>query len=134
VINPEERDHPEDQGVEGRMPSDWFWGRLSGGRGGFSWLRIVTGSGLCEYGDEPSGSGATDIWKDMEITDENFPFQEVFCKALSLSRRYTESRCAMLNRRATLAPPMIRNRVQLQTLKGLHLQLGDDELATARNA
>jgi hypothetical protein len=26
------------------------------GRTGFSWLRIGSSGGLCEYGDEPSGS------------------------------------------------------------------------------
>jgi hypothetical protein len=27
----------------------------------FSWLRIGTDGGLCERGDEPSGSGAADL-------------------------------------------------------------------------
>jgi hypothetical protein len=33
------------------------WGVSSGS----SWLRIGTGGGCCEYGDEPSGSGATEL-------------------------------------------------------------------------
>jgi hypothetical protein len=31
-----------------------FWSRLS-------WLRIGTGGGSCEHGDEPSGPGATEL-------------------------------------------------------------------------
>jgi hypothetical protein len=45
-----------------RMGSDWIVGRLSGGvLSGFSWLRIGLAAGCCEYGDEPSGSGATEL-------------------------------------------------------------------------
>jgi hypothetical protein len=28
---------------------------------GFNWHMIGTGGGLCDYGNEPSGSGATDL-------------------------------------------------------------------------
>jgi hypothetical protein len=42
-----ERDHLEDQGIDGRMGSEWMLGRLAGGVwSGYSWLRIQTGSGL----------------------------------------------------------------------------------------
>jgi hypothetical protein len=50
-----ERDHLEDQGVDGRMRSEWILGRLAGRLWiGSSWLRIGTGG-------EPSGSGATEL-------------------------------------------------------------------------
>jgi hypothetical protein len=38
-----ERGHPENRGVDGRMRSEW---RFAGGWNGFSWLGIVTDSGL----------------------------------------------------------------------------------------
>jgi hypothetical protein len=42
-----ERDHLEDQGVDGRMESEWMLGRLAGGVYiGSIWLRIGTGGGL----------------------------------------------------------------------------------------
>jgi hypothetical protein len=41
--SPKERDHSEDQGVGGRMGSEWFLERLAGGVWiGFDWLRIGT--------------------------------------------------------------------------------------------
>jgi hypothetical protein len=45
--SPKERDHLEDQGIGGKMGSEWILGRL--GRGvwtGFDWLRTGTGGGL----------------------------------------------------------------------------------------
>jgi hypothetical protein len=45
--SPKERDHSEDQGVGGRMGSEWILGRLAWGVWiGFDWLRIGTGGGL----------------------------------------------------------------------------------------
>jgi hypothetical protein len=45
--SPEEKDHLEDQGVDGRMGSKWILGRLVGGVwSGFTWLRIGTVDGL----------------------------------------------------------------------------------------
>jgi hypothetical protein len=42
-----ERYHLEDQGVDGRMGSEWILGRLTGGvYDGFSWLRIGDGIGV----------------------------------------------------------------------------------------
>jgi hypothetical protein len=42
-----ERDHLEDEGVDGRMESEWILGRLCGGvYSGFRWLTIGTGGGL----------------------------------------------------------------------------------------
>jgi hypothetical protein len=44
-----ERDHLDDQGVDGRMGSEWILGRLAGGGGmwsGSSWLRIGADGGL----------------------------------------------------------------------------------------
>jgi hypothetical protein len=38
-----ERDHSADQGVDGRMGSEWILGRLAGGWVGFNWLKIGTG-------------------------------------------------------------------------------------------
>jgi hypothetical protein len=60
--NLREGDHWEDQGVRGRMGSEWILGRLAWGCGLDS-----TGSGqgsvagCCECGDEPSGSCATEL-------------------------------------------------------------------------
>jgi hypothetical protein len=44
--SPKERDHLEDQGVDGRMGSEWILGRLAREWTGFDWLRIRTGSEL----------------------------------------------------------------------------------------
>jgi len=52
---PKARVHWEDLDVGGRITLRRTLGRQeSMGRTGFSWLRI--GSGLCEHGNEPSGS------------------------------------------------------------------------------
>jgi hypothetical protein len=62
VGKPEGKDHLEDQGVDGRMGSKWNLRRLVGGCGvdppgsGFGSL-----AGCCECGDEPLGSGATEL-------------------------------------------------------------------------
>jgi hypothetical protein len=37
--SPKERDHSEDQGVSGRMGSEWILGRLTWG-GGVDWIRL----------------------------------------------------------------------------------------------
>jgi len=45
--SPKERDHSEDQGVDGKMGSEWILGRLAWGVWiGFDWLRIGTGGEL----------------------------------------------------------------------------------------
>jgi hypothetical protein len=45
--SPKERNHLEDQGVGGKMGSEWILGRLAGGVwSGVSWLRRGTGGGL----------------------------------------------------------------------------------------
>jgi hypothetical protein len=42
-----ERDHLNDQGVDGRVGSEWILGRLAGGMwSGSSWLRIGADGGL----------------------------------------------------------------------------------------
>jgi hypothetical protein len=47
VGKPKERDHLEDQGVDGRMRSEWILGRLAGVEWPLlSWLRMGTGGGL----------------------------------------------------------------------------------------
>jgi hypothetical protein len=47
VGNTEEKDHLEDQGVDGRMGSKWALGRMAGEVwSGFTWLRIGTVGGL----------------------------------------------------------------------------------------
>jgi hypothetical protein len=47
VGKPEKRDHLEDQGVGGRIGSEWISGRLVGRVWiGFSWFRKVTGGDL----------------------------------------------------------------------------------------
>jgi hypothetical protein len=44
---PERKNHLEDQGVGGRMGSEWILGRLAWGVWiGFDWLRTETGGGL----------------------------------------------------------------------------------------
>jgi hypothetical protein len=56
------RDYLKDQGLDGRMGSKWTLGRLVGGVwSGFTWPRIGILAGCCECGDEPSGSGATEV-------------------------------------------------------------------------
>jgi hypothetical protein len=59
-----ERDHLEDQGKDERMGSKWFLGRLAG-RGRNRVNPVCSGYGpvvgSCKYGDEPSGSGATEL-------------------------------------------------------------------------
>jgi hypothetical protein len=60
--SPKERDQLEDQGVGGKMGSEWIFGRLAWGCGLDS-----TGSGqgpvagCCECGDEPLGSCVTEL-------------------------------------------------------------------------
>jgi hypothetical protein len=44
--SPREKDHFEDQGVDGRMGLEWILEILVGGWSGFTWLRIGTGGGL----------------------------------------------------------------------------------------
>jgi hypothetical protein len=45
--SPKEKDHSEDQGVDGRMGSKWTLGRLAGDVwNAFTWLRIATAGGL----------------------------------------------------------------------------------------
>jgi hypothetical protein len=47
VGKPKERDHLEDQGVGGKMGSEWIFGRLACGVWiGLDWLRTGTGGGL----------------------------------------------------------------------------------------
>jgi hypothetical protein len=47
VGSPKERDHWEDQGVGGKIGSEWILGRLAWGVWiGFDCLRIGTGGGL----------------------------------------------------------------------------------------
>jgi hypothetical protein len=60
--SPRERDHLEDQGVGGKMGSEWILGRLAWG-GGLDSTGSGQGpvAGCCECGDEPSGSCATEF-------------------------------------------------------------------------
>jgi hypothetical protein len=47
VESPKERDHSEDQGIGGRMGSEWILKRLAWGVWiGFDWLRTGTDGGL----------------------------------------------------------------------------------------
>jgi hypothetical protein len=50
----------EDQGVDGRMGSEWILVRLAGAVYKVDSVGSGQGSvvGSCEYGEEPSGSGA----------------------------------------------------------------------------
>jgi hypothetical protein len=60
---PEEEAHLKDQVVDGRMGSKWTLRRLVGGGCGVDSPGSEEGSlaGCCECGDEPPGSGATDL-------------------------------------------------------------------------
>jgi hypothetical protein len=55
------REDLEDQGLDGRMGSEKIVGELAGG---IEWIQLAQDTGpmvgCCEYGDEPSGSGATE--------------------------------------------------------------------------
>jgi hypothetical protein len=63
VGKPEGKGHWEDQGVGGKMGSEWILGRLAWG--GFGLDSTVSGqgpmAGCCECGDESSGSSATEL-------------------------------------------------------------------------
>jgi hypothetical protein len=55
--SPRERDHLEDQGVGGKMGSEWILWRLAWG--GVDWIRLAQDRDrwrAVECGDEPSGS------------------------------------------------------------------------------
>jgi hypothetical protein len=64
VGKPEGKDHLKDHGADGRMGSKWTLGSLVGGGGcgvdspGSGWGSLAD---CCECGDEPSGSGATEL-------------------------------------------------------------------------
>jgi hypothetical protein len=61
--NLRERDHWGDPDVDGRIMLRWIFGKWEGAVGtGWSWLRIGTGVGTCEYGEEPSGSKTVGIF------------------------------------------------------------------------
>jgi hypothetical protein len=63
VLTPKERDHLKDQGVGGKMGSEWILGKLA--LGGCGLDSTVSGqgpmAGCCECGDEPSGSYVTEL-------------------------------------------------------------------------
>jgi hypothetical protein len=61
--SPKEEDLLNDQGVDGRMGLKWIVGRLVGGVCAVDSPGSGQGSlaGCCECGDEPSGSGATEL-------------------------------------------------------------------------
>jgi hypothetical protein len=58
--SPKERDHSEDRGIDGRLGFERILGKFTGGVD-----PVGSGqgpeAGPCEYGDEPEGSGATDL-------------------------------------------------------------------------
>jgi hypothetical protein len=58
---PEEKDHLEDQVVDGRIGSEWISGRLAERRVDATGSVFGSVAGCCKYGDEPSGSGATEL-------------------------------------------------------------------------
>jgi hypothetical protein len=63
-----ERDHSEDQGVDGSVGSKWIVGRLVGGVwSGFTWFRTGIVGGFYECSDEPLGSGPTELFPPLLI-------------------------------------------------------------------
>jgi hypothetical protein len=70
--SPREGDHLEDQGISGKMGSEWILGRLAWGCGLDS---TVSGQGpvadCCQCGDEPSGSCATELVSSWDYTVNN---------------------------------------------------------------
>jgi hypothetical protein len=59
---PKESDHWEDQGIVGKIGSEWKLRRLAWGCGLDSTvLGQVPLAGCCECGDEPTGSCATEL-------------------------------------------------------------------------
>jgi hypothetical protein len=66
--SPKETDHLEDQGIGGKMGSEWILGRMAWGCGldsTGSGQGPVAGCGEC--GDEPSGSCATELVKAISL-------------------------------------------------------------------
>jgi hypothetical protein len=61
VGKPEGSDHSEDQGINGRMGSEWILGRLAGEGCGLDSTSSGWGpvASCYECGDEPSGSCTT---------------------------------------------------------------------------
>jgi hypothetical protein len=55
------RDHMEDQGVDGKMGSEWILGGLAWGGVDSTGSGQGPVAGCCECGDEPSGSCATEL-------------------------------------------------------------------------
>jgi hypothetical protein len=75
--SPKEKDHLEDRGVDGRVGSKWTLERLAG-VWGVEWIHLAQDrdrlAGCCECGNEPSGSGATELVRSWGI----------FCPAVQL--------------------------------------------------
>jgi hypothetical protein len=59
--SPKERDHSGDQGVDGRMGSEWIVGKFAGGGLDSTGSGQGTVANCCECGDESSGSFATEL-------------------------------------------------------------------------
>jgi hypothetical protein len=82
--SPKERDHLEDQGIDGKMGSEWILGRL-GWVGGCGLDSTVSGqgpvAGCCECGDEPSGSCTTELVS-YELKQNKPWFDEDYSKLL----------------------------------------------------
>ena len=51
-----ERDHRGDPEIDGTILLRWIFKKWKGVETGWSWLRIETDGGTCEYGDELPGS------------------------------------------------------------------------------
>jgi hypothetical protein len=71
------RDQRGDRGVDGRITLRWIFRKwIVGVWNGVGWLRIETGAGNCECGNEPSGSI---IVKPHQLCEGAWRRQLLFC-------------------------------------------------------
>jgi hypothetical protein len=85
-----ERDHSQDRGVDGSIGSKWIFGDWLGGCGVDSpGSGEESVAGCCECGDEPSGSGATELVR----PHDSIRFQHSKVEDLNTVRKQTPHSC-----------------------------------------